>query len=160
MPKLVDIIDAIRCSPHLDVTHATFVGTLITGCAMSLFLLPYRPLGGIVALAGMIVISMASSVAAQGTSANREEICRNRAEAYAGAPRNDSPSGLRLGTDRVGITFSGTARIGISVRDGKVSSAGTRNRSEPGDRDDYFNTPDARRKRLVKQHYRHCMSQP
>ncbi|WP_237028999.1 hypothetical protein [Phaeobacter porticola] len=103
---------------------------------------------------------MTQAAHAQASSDNQaEEVCRNRAEAYAGVPRSDSSQGLGLGNDRVGITFSGTARFGISIQDGKVRSAGSRNGSEASDRDDYFNTPEARRKRLVKQHYRDCMSQ-
>ncbi|WP_405111538.1 hypothetical protein L0Z65_05630 [Phaeobacter sp. BS52] len=125
---------------------------------MSLLPVPSRHRREIVALA-MLIFCLGQPALAETGNTNREAQCRSRAEAYAGAPRSDATDHLRLGNDRVGITFSGTARIGISVQDGKVRSARSRRGSEAEDRDDYFNTPEARRKRLVKQHYRDCMSQ-
>ncbi|UWR93980.1 hypothetical protein K4K96_07955 [Phaeobacter inhibens] len=119
---------------------------------------PSRHRREIIALA-MLAFCLGEPALADSENTNRDALCRSRAEAYAGAPRSDSADHLRLGNDRVGITFSGTARIGISVQDGKVRSAGSRRGSDAEDRDDYFNTPEARRKRLVKQHYRDCMSQ-
>ncbi|ATG43450.1 hypothetical protein PhaeoP18_01554 [Phaeobacter piscinae] len=125
---------------------------------MSLLPLPSRHRREIVALA-MLIFCLGQPALAETGNTSREAQCRSRAEGYAGAPRSDATDHLRLGNDRVGITFSGTARVGISVQDGKVRSAGSRRGSEAEDRDDYFNTPEARRKRLVKQHYRDCMSQ-
>ncbi|AHD09486.1 hypothetical protein [Phaeobacter gallaeciensis] len=125
---------------------------------MSLLSSPSRHFREIVALT-MLVFCLGQPALAGSGNADREALCRSRAEAYAGAPSSKASNHLRLGNDRVGITFSGTARIGISVQDGKVRSAGSRRGSEAEDRDDYFNTPEARRKRLVKQHYRDCMSQ-
>ncbi|MFV1492250.1 hypothetical protein VWX97_14940 [Phaeobacter sp. JH18-32] len=129
---------------------------------MSLFSLPFRWSSRGLApaiLAALAAVPLTEVAVAQTASGSREALCRSRAEAYAGAPRSDAPDGLRLGDDRAGITFFGTVRIGISVQEGKLRRARSRSGSEAEDRDDYFNTPEAQRKRLAKQYYRDCMSQ-